>query len=214
MADGLDLPEIVRRTVQANAKFYKAWVDLSLDYVRGLSEILAGAPASGGTGTTTGVPAQETTAGAGALVVEGEDGSTVRAAFLVSNDLGRKLTCELFASDFAAPDGVEVKIPATFEPARVELEPGEQRVVHALVTIDASLAAGVAHTGSFAIRGMDGFAVPVIVRRRHDVEEMTREVSSDTRDAATSNAATPLAPAGKGSARKAGGPRKKRRRGG
>ena len=41
MADKLDLTEILRRTAQANAKLYKGWLDLSLEYFRGLSAILA-----------------------------------------------------------------------------------------------------------------------------------------------------------------------------
>jgi hypothetical protein len=165
MADRLDLSEVLRRTVQANARFYKGWMDLSLEYMRGITEIFGG-----GESAPPASAAEEPEAGPGVIVVEAEEGTTVRCAFLVTNDLGRKLSCELYASEFTGPDGAPLAVAASFDPPRLELEPGEQRVVHALVPIDGKLVAGVAHTGSFAIRGMDGFSVPVVLRRRHGVD--------------------------------------------
>ncbi len=167
MADGLDMSELLRRTVQANARFYKGWMDLSLEYMRGITEIFSGAESAPPPASAA---AQEPEAGPGAIVVEAEEGTTVRCAFLVTNDLGRKLSCELYASDFTGPDGAPLAVAATFDPPKLELEPGEQRIVHALVPIDGRLDAGVAHTGSFAIRGLDGFSVPVVLRRRHGID--------------------------------------------
>jgi hypothetical protein len=164
MADGLDLTEMFRRTVQANARFYQGWVDLSLEYLRGLTEVF------GGEGQTP--PAEDSpAAGTGVLVVEGEAGTSAGSAFLVTNDLGRKLTCELVSTGFTGPGGDAVTLRAVFDPPAVELAPGEQRVVQATIAVDERLQPGVAYTGSFAIKGMDGFTVPVVVRRRHDVAE-------------------------------------------
>jgi hypothetical protein len=164
MADGLDLSELMRRTVQANARFYKGWVDLSLEYFRGVAEIFGGAPESA-------APADEHETGAGALVLEGEAGTSASGAFLVTNDLGRTIKCELVATDFQDSDGNRVAAKATFEPAAFDLAPGEQRVVRATLTIDGTLTAGVAYAGGFAIKDMDGFSVPAVVRRRHTVED-------------------------------------------
>jgi hypothetical protein len=165
MADGMDLSEIVKRTVQANAKFYKGWMDLSLDYFRGISEIFGGTP------ETSSPIMQEADLRAGVLVLEGEEGSTVRGAFLVTNDLGRNVACDLVASDFVNPGGARVIATATFEPAQFELAPGEQRVVQVAIPVDSKLAAGFGYTGEFAIKGMQGFSVPVVIRRLHKAGE-------------------------------------------
>ena len=181
MAEGLDLSEIVRRTVQANARFYKGWLDLSLEYFRGISEIF------GGTQETAPVETEPET---GVLVLEGEEGTEARGAFLVTNDLGRTLSCELVASEFADPDGARIRAKARFEPASVQLAPGEQRVVEAVIAVDGRLAAGVGYAGEFAIKGMDGFTVPVVLRRRHRIEDAVERTEAGT-PAATAAEARP-----------------------
>ncbi len=161
MADGFDLPEILRRTVQANARFYKGWMDLSLEYIRGMSEIL------GGVEPQAAAFSEELDATPGVVVAEGEEGATVQRAFLVTNDLGRTLSCELYASEFRDAAGATVAVPVTFEPSSLDLAPGEQRVVRAVLPIAAELVPGVAYSGAFAIKGLAGFSVPVVLRRQH-----------------------------------------------
>jgi hypothetical protein len=172
MADPTGLSEIVRRTVQANAKFYKGWLDLSVEYFRGISAIFGGA-----TAPETAVP--EMDSGAGAIVLEGEAGSLVRGAFLVTNDMERGVSCVFVASDFQDPVGVTVVTKSAFEPATVELAPGEQRVIQVAMTIDDKMSPGVGYAGEISIRGMDGFAVPVVLRRQHRIDEVpVRETQS------------------------------------
>jgi len=164
MADGLDLTEMVKRAAQANAKFYKGWMDLSFEYLRAVSEILGGPlgpPA----------PVQETDAGTGALVLEGEAGSVVRGTFLVSNDLERSVSCKFVGSDFKDPRGVTVAARVVFDPPGCELGPGEQRVVEVAIQVDESLTPGVGYASEISIGGMDGFAVPVVLRRQHEVDD-------------------------------------------
>jgi hypothetical protein len=170
MADGLDLSEIVRRTIQANAKFYKGWVDLSLEYFRGITEIFGG---SVNAPTQTETP--DADAGAGVLIMEGEDGAAVGSAFLVTNDIGRPIPCEIVASEFTDPAGARVHVKAAFDPQKFELAPGEQRVVKAQVTIDGRLTPGTAYNGEFGILGLPGFSVPVVLRRQHSIEESPPE---------------------------------------
>lgn len=167
MADGLDLAEIVKRTAQANAKFYKGWMDLSLEYVRGISGILGGSTGS----TESTAPVQEMDGGGGALVLEGEAGSVVRGTFLVSNDLERSVSCKFVGSDFKGPGGASVFVKAAFDPPGLELGPGEQRVIQVSIPIDDTLTAGVGYAGEISIGGMDGFAVPVVLRRQHFVDD-------------------------------------------
>jgi len=163
MADNMDVSELVRRTLDANARFYQGWVNLSLEYFRGISQIFSGAQeALSGT-----APFEET---AGAVVLEAEEGATAAGAFLVTNDLGRTLSCEIVATAFQDANGKDAQARITFEPAKFKLEPGEQRVVNAAVPMGAKLAAGVAYSGSFGIKGMEGFAVPAVLRRRHGVD--------------------------------------------
>jgi hypothetical protein len=209
MADGLDVTEIVRRTVQANARFYKGWVDLSLEYFRGISEIFGGTEETTASSAT---PVSDRDAGAGVLVLEGEEGTAARGAFLVTNDLGRTVSCVLVASDFKDADGAKVRANVVFEPAKLDLAPGEQRVVNAVFAVDGRLAAGVGYTGEFAIKGMDGFAVPVVLRRRHGIVESPIDraaiAAQAKRGASTGGAAK--AATGKTGGRKAA--RKKRSR--
>ncbi|MEO7104469.1 MAG: hypothetical protein ABI311_13805 [Gemmatimonadaceae bacterium] len=162
MADTVDVAEMMKRAVQANAKFYKGWMDLTLEYVRGLTSIL-----NGEEGAPQSVAEMDTSAGA--LVMEGEEGSRVTGSFLVTNDLGRTVACEFVASVFNDPEGARITLKPVFTPARLSLESGEQRVVQVTVPIEKALAAGVGYAGEFSIKGMDGFAVPVVVRRLHVV---------------------------------------------
>lgn len=166
MADDSALTDMVRRAAQANAKLYKGWMDLTVDYMRALSEIFGGAAAP-----TPSTPTQEMDAGASTLVLEGEVGSAVTGSFLVSNDLDRPISCTFTYSEFADPTGMPAKVRASFSPAALELAPGEQRVVQVSVTIDDVLRPGVGYAGEIAIAGMDGFAVPVVLRRQHAPEE-------------------------------------------
>lgn len=163
MADNMDVSELVRRTLEANARFYQGWVNLSLEYFRGISQIFSGAQEALAATESADAPT-------GAVVLEGEEGANATGAFLVTNDLGRTLSCQLVATTFQDADGKAAPARVTFEPAKFKLEPGEQRVVNAAVPIGAKLAAGVAYSGSFGIKGMEGFAVPVVLRRRHGVD--------------------------------------------
>ncbi len=167
MADRPELTEVFRRAVQANVDFYQGWLNLSLEYLRGISEIFVNLEEGRGSA--------DVDSGAGTLVFEGEEGETARGSFLVSNDLERSISCELVASAFKDPDGETVKGKVKFEPAKLKLEPGEQRVVQATVVIDRKLAAGLGYEGEFSIKGMEGFAVPVVLRRRHPAPEPAAE---------------------------------------
>ena len=165
MADGPDLSQIVRRTVQANAKFYKGWMDLSFEYWRGISEIFGGA-------TEPANPVPEMDAGAGALIMEGEAGALVRGSFLVSNDMDRPVSCVFVATDFRDPAGATVMAKAGFDPPKLDLSPGEQRVVQVNIAIDDALQPGVGYAGEISIGGMEGFAVPVVLRRQHHTDDL------------------------------------------
>lgn len=163
MAEGVDFSELMRRTVQANARFYKGWLDLSFEYFRGISEILGGVP-------ETTAPVQEGDTGAGALVMEGEAGNTVRGSFLVSNDMDKPVSCAFAGSDFRDPRGASVAAKAEFEPASLQLAPGEQRVVQVAIYVDDRLSPGVGYAGEISIKGMEGFTVPVVLRRQHPTD--------------------------------------------
>jgi hypothetical protein len=174
MADELDLSSIVRRTVQANARLYKGWVDLSLEYFRGIADIFGGVPEPASS------PADELGGGAGAVVLEGEEGATGHAAFLVTNDLGSAIQCALVASEFRDSDGNVARVKVGFEPAKFDLEPGQQAVVNVTVPIDGDLAEGVAYSAEFAFKGMDGFSVPAVLRRRNRVEASPIDLVAET----------------------------------
>ncbi len=165
MADAPDLSELVRRAIEANTRFYQGWVNLSLEYFRGITEIFGGVQSSVSEATSP-----TSTVGSDAVVLEAAGGAAASGAFLVTNDLGRSLKCELVASGFQGSDGQAAAGEVVFDPASFELAPGEQRVVRASVVVDGRLSAGAAYTGTFGIKGMQGFSVPVVLRRQHDVD--------------------------------------------
>ncbi|HKJ02225.1 MAG TPA: hypothetical protein VJ997_07210 [Longimicrobiales bacterium] len=165
MADGPDLSELVRRTIDANTRFYQGWVNLSLEYFRGITEVFGGVQTA-----VSDASGQTASAGSDAVVLEAVEGATASGAFLVTNDLGRTLKCELVASGFEGGDGDGAPAVVAFDPPSFSLEPGEQRVVRAAVAVDPKLAAGVAYTGTFGIKGMEGFSVPVVLRKQHAVD--------------------------------------------
>lgn len=200
MADELDFTEIFRRAAQANVKFYQGWLDLSLEYVRGVSDIFAGSGERSGP-----VDSVEEAAEVGVLVLEGEKGTAALGRFLVTNDLSRKVSCQLVASQFTDSDGKVVRPKVTFEPKTFELKPGEQRVVQAEIGIGQSLTAGYGYQGKFAIKGMEGVTVPVVLRRRHRSDEMPGipiELAEADRDPAAGKAPARKAPARKAPAKK------------
>lgn len=208
MAESPEVSEILRRTVQANASLYKGWVDLSLDYWRRVGEIFGVAtPAGlGAAGFQSTEPFEDDAAGDGVLELEGDVGTSARGAFLVTNDLGRNLKCAFVASGLSGPRGATAKAQVSFEPASVELAPGEQAVVQAVVSVDEQLAPGAAYTGTVSIRGMEGFSVPFVLRRTHSIEEAERAAGGQDVDADAPDAVRPGAKkaAATGSAKKAG----------
>jgi hypothetical protein len=192
MADNPDVTEILRRTVQANARFYKGWVDLSLEYWRGIGEIFGVAPTPG---FTEAAEEADEGGGGGLLVLEAETGATARGAFLVTNDLGRNVRCELVASELSGPRGAKLRTPVTFDPANLELAPGQQSVVTATVPVEDRLIPGAAYTGTVSIRGMDGFSVPFVLRRTHTLHEAERAAQRPAAEAAAADSATASRPA-------------------
>lgn len=168
MADESGLTEIVRRAAQANARLYKGWMELTLEYMRGMSEIFGGVASAV---QSQAQPTQEMDSGASTLVLEGESGAGATGSFLVSNDLDRPLSCRLVSSDYGDPTGATVKARTVFDPPSLELAAGEQKVVKVTVMIDDALVPGVGYAGEIAIAGMDGFAVPVVLRRQHSLDE-------------------------------------------
>lgn len=207
MADGLDVSEMMKRAVQANAKFYKGWMDLTLEYVRGMSAIIGGEPEQA-------QPIAEMDASAGALVLEGEAGETVRGAFLVTNDLGRPLNCEFVSSAFNDALGARGGAKPVFDPPRIELGAGEQRVIQVSLPIEPSLSAGVGYAGEFSIAGMDGFAVPVVLRRLHVAHDTAGDKeASPERVPSTAAAAEAPPPTRRGAAAKPTKPSKGTRTG-
>ncbi|MEZ4416100.1 MAG: hypothetical protein R3E10_10095 [Gemmatimonadota bacterium] len=167
MAEGSELTDAFRRAMEANARLYQGWVNLSVEYLRSLTEIF-----DGQTAAPPGAPAEATAESlSGVLVLEHEAGQAAEGAFLVTNDLGRTLSCAFRASSFQPGEGKAVRAKVSFEPAKVDLEPGEQRVVTAQVLVPESLEPGVAYTGTVGIEGMDKFSVPVVLRRLHEVTE-------------------------------------------
>ncbi len=170
---GVSLPDIVKRTMEANTRLYRGWLELSLEYFRGITEILD--PDAKYAEEESEVELEPEL---GALVLEAEGGRVAKGAFLVTNDLGRELTCTLTTSTFSGVDDKTVRPKVSFEPKSVRLAPGEQQVVQASITMGTSWDPGAAYTGEFSIKGMEGFQVPVVLRRLHEVDDSSHAQAS------------------------------------
>lgn len=165
MAEGVDFSDLMRRAVQANARFYKGWLDLSFEYFRTISGVL-------GTEMETTTSVQEVDTGGGALVLEGEAGKMVSGSFLVSNDMDKPVSTAFAGSDFKDPRGASVAARTSFEPSALQLAPGEQKIVQVSIYIDDKLSPGVGYAGEISIKGMEGFTVPVVLRRQHTLDDI------------------------------------------
>jgi hypothetical protein len=168
MAERPGLDQVWRQAMEANARYYEALGQVTVDYLKALVGVLGDArlPAvGGGRPAAPARPAPHPEPPQAAMVLEAAAGKSAVGAFMVQNRLSQQVTAPVVASGFLDASGKEAKPALVFEPDVVSLEPGEQVLVRVTAAIDDRLDAGAAYRGEVTIPGLSGDRVPLVVRR-------------------------------------------------
>jgi len=169
------LDEVLRKAIDLNIRYYSALGRLATDYMRELTGVMAepmkaavASSASAFTTTTTAsqAPAASVAQTPAVMVMEADAGSVSVGVFLVENHLPTEVDSKVVASLFKEPSGGAIQPEFAFDPQRIVLKPGEQTLVRATCPITAEMEAGARYTGEFAVPGLKGSTIPVVLRRR------------------------------------------------
>jgi hypothetical protein len=172
------LEELYRRALDLNLRYYASVGKLTADYLRELASAVGTVQETPGGQARTAPPAS-TQASAEAprasapavMVFEGDAGSTAMGVFLIGNSLTHEVSAPVTASPVVDETGKSAAVAFAFEPAVVNLRPGEQLLVRATAVIDPVLEAGSRYRGEFLIPELLGTRIPFIVRRRNTGNE-------------------------------------------
>lgn len=164
MAARAEVGQLWRRTFDAYVDYYRAVGRLTSAYVRAVAgtagELRSQATSPAPAPTRPAPPRVPPT-----MALEAESGSTAVGMFVVENGGPSTVSGSLEVASLSDPEGRQVKPAIAFEPDRVTLEPGEQAVVQATVTIDRSLRPGIDYRGEVHVPGPPGTRIPIVVRR-------------------------------------------------
>jgi len=179
MSSFRSLEELYRRALDLNLRYYASMGKLTADYLRDITTAISNvqtttstdqtryAPPQPGPSTVPPRPASAPRTGVPAVMVfEGDGGSTAMGVFLIGNSLDHEVSAPVTASPVVNDAGVAVNIAFAFDPAVVNLRPGEQLLVRATAVIDPVLEPGARYRGEFLIPELLGTRIPFVIRRR------------------------------------------------
>lgn len=174
MANEIQLPDVVRRALDANVQYLTAVSKLAVECLEALlgsvknlsSQEKASSPSlTSGDPTVPKAPVPQGPS-APTIVLEAESGGHALGVFLVENVLPHAVSARIAVSLVADPSGREVHPPIRLEPEMITLEPQEQILVRVLAGIDESLAPGIDYRAEINIPDLPGTRVPLVLRRR------------------------------------------------
>ncbi|WP_421734024.1 hypothetical protein [Cellulomonas sp.] len=172
--------DLVRRIVDANVSYYKAWGALVTDW---LAEVTAVVQATPGVVSlqTPGRPAthshddapathQHATGdvpapAAALLVLEGPAGAEAAGAFEVENVLDAAAAGVVVVDPFRDPSGQPVDVEVTVTPSTLDLAAKESVVVSLRATVPDTVVAGVDHRSTVRVDGIPAGTIAVVLRR-------------------------------------------------
>lgn len=151
---------VIKDLVRLHLEYYTALVDLTSDFHERTRAVLGGEPPAP---ASPPAPAPDPE-----MLLSGAVGGTARGAFRVENTTSAPMTVELVASPFIDPvSGRTVEPGVAFDPPRVELTPGQEERVTALVPVTEAFAPGARYVATISAAGID--AVRIAVRLDVDV---------------------------------------------
>ncbi len=170
--------DLVRRMVDANVSYYRAWGSLVTDWLTELTEVARAAP---GVVSLQTPPAPRTSSPAPAghrhappappptpaavLVLEGPAGTQAAGAFEVENVLDAEAAGVVVVDPFRDPAGQPVGVDVVVAPERLELAPGQSVVVSLRATVPEAAAVGVDHRSTVRVEGIPAGTIAVVLRR-------------------------------------------------
>jgi len=165
------LNEVLRKSIDLNIRYYSSLGRLAAEYMRELAVVMTEpmkAVASSATSpiATAPTPTPSSSQTPAVMVMEGDTGSIALGVFLVENHLPMEVDSKVVASFFKEPARGTIQPDFTFDPQRIVLKPGEQILVQASCPISAEIEANVRYKGEFAVPGLKGSTIPVVLRRR------------------------------------------------
>lgn len=176
------LNEIVKRTAEVNLTYYKGFLQLATEYVRGLGSVVGALRsevpfAAHKTASTTAAsrPAAATPTnpapaqacqGEAQLVLEGEPGGVAHGAFKLTNTLGKPVTAVVSATPVVDRSGASVKVPIAVTPAQLRLDPGESRAVAVAAELPATMAMEDKFSAMLEVPGLSAEGIGVVIRRK------------------------------------------------
>ncbi|MDM7853543.1 hypothetical protein [Cellulomonas alba] len=190
-APGGGADDLVRRLVDANVTYVRAWGDLVTDWLGAVGQVVrdvpravtlqtpaattprddaahraqhaAAAQAASASGTAaSGSPAAPSAA---ALVLEGAVGEEAGGAFEIENVLDAPATASVVLDPFRDAAGGTLHVDATIRPHAVTLDAGESTVVVLRVRVPADAQAGSDYRSTLRIDGIPAGTVGVVLRR-------------------------------------------------
>jgi hypothetical protein len=172
MADKLSIEEPVRRTIDANLKYYQALGEVTQEYFKSLLGVFRDLPIRLGSLGSTSTPAAAATASRSAaaptatLVLEAEAGQEAESVFLVENRLPRRVSTTVVTSPFLDPSGRDVQPALRILPGVVTLDPGARTLVRIVAVVSDEWEIDVPYRGTVQVPGLSDHAIPVVLRRR------------------------------------------------
>ena len=169
-SSGID--DAIRKAIDLNVRYYSSLGKLTVDYWKELfsavaSPVKTNSPSGQFTGNSVQASAAPATVSkAAAMVMEAAQGSVAQGVFMVENHLNTEVDSAVVASFFKDPSGNAVQPQFAFDPPRIALKPGEQTLVRVLTTIGPEVEPETRYTGEFAVPGLKGTSIPVVLRQR------------------------------------------------
>lgn len=168
MAERTPFEDTVRRTFDANVRYWESVSRAATDYMESVSRIMTDAPMSWKPGTMSwSWPRSEPTKRTAAtLVLEGSVGAEARTMLMISNDLTRDAEASVVILPLRGPDGALASVSVQVEPKTLSLAAGARAPVTLSVRITDELTPGADYTSEVSVPGLAAAGVPIVVRRR------------------------------------------------
>ncbi len=176
---------VIKELVRLHLEYYTALVNMTAEFHERTRALLGAEPAA------EPEPARPDPE----MHLTAPPGSTARGAFRVENTTSSPITVELVASPFHR-DGTDETAhpPVAFDPPRVELTPGQEAQVTALVPVGDELAPGATYRATISAAGVEAVRIAV----RLDVEPPAAKPTRPTtaKKPAAAKRTAPKKPAG------------------
>jgi hypothetical protein len=156
--------DVWRRLAEANVRYYGGWARVTREYADDLLASFRSAPkpAQASRAAPTGSPPRQRPA---AMLLEADAGKHAEAAFVLHASSGERLRARPAVPAFVDPSGDEIVPVVVFEPAEIDLGPGQELVVHVRAEIDTRMKPMVPYEGEVVVPGLPEAAIRLVLRR-------------------------------------------------